>query len=382
MDNPRTPTATALLGAVGLLSCILALGAAPAERSPDEPRRATARTGEAIYTEACASCHGVDGTGGDPALVRFETPLPDFTDCSFATREPDVDWLAVAHQGGPARGFARMMPAFDEALTDGEIQAAVDHLRTFCDDDGWPRGELNFPRPMFIEKAYPEDEAVYTVGVKTEEPRAVYHELTYEKRFGDRYQFEAVVPFTIHDQGSGDGWKGGLEDVALGIKAALLHSLRTGSILSLTGEVVLPTGDEDDGFGGGTTVFEPFLSYGQSLAAAGFVQLQGGAGLSVDPDHKDHEAFWRGLYGRSFRQGRFGRTWTPMVGVLGARDLADGAQTHWDLVPQLQVTLNTRQNIMANAAVRIPVNDADARSVEVYFYVLWDWFDGGLTEGW
>ena len=54
----------------------------------------------------------------------------------------------------------------------------------------------------------------------------------------------------------------------------------------------------------------------------------------------------------------------------------------WDIIPQFQVTLNTRQNIMANFGVRVPVNNTAARHVQVVFYLLWDWFDGTLFEGW
>jgi hypothetical protein len=77
-----------------------------------------------------------------------------------------------------------------------------------------------------------------------------------------------------------------------------------------------------------------------------------------------------------------GRAWTPMVEVLAARELESGATTAWDLVPQVQVTLSKRQHIMANFGVRFPVTDSGARTTEVLFYVLWDWFDGGLFDGW
>ena len=87
------------------------------------------------------------------------------------------------------------------------------------------------------------------------------------------------------------------------------------------------------------------------------------------------------LLGKSVQRGRFGRVWSPMVEVLGARALEGGATTHWDLVPQIQVTLNTRQHVMANLAVRMPVDDT-SREPEVLVYVLWDWFDGGFFEGW
>jgi len=51
-------------------------------------------------------------------------------------------------------------------------------------------------------------------------------------------------------------------------------------------------------------------------------------------------------------------------------------------VPQFQVTLNTRQHIMANFGVRIPLDKPGTRSTQFAFYLLWDWFDGGLRDGW
>jgi hypothetical protein len=48
----------------------------------------------------------------------------------------------------------------------------------------------------------------------------------------------------------------------------------------------------------------------------------------------------------------------------------------------MQVTLSTRQHIMANAGVRIPVNQREGRSTQAMVYLLWDWFDGGFLTGW
>ncbi len=71
-----------------------------------------------------------------------------------------------------------------------------------------------------------------------------------------------------------------------------------------------------------------------------------------------------------------------MLELLAARDLESGAATHWDLVPQMQVTLNKRQHLMINVGVRFPLNDRLGRSTQVITYFLWDWFDGGLRDGW
>ena len=71
-----------------------------------------------------------------------------------------------------------------------------------------------------------------------------------------------------------------------------------------------------------------------------------------------------------------------MLEVLAARDLTAGATTMWDLAPQLQVSLNKRQHVLGAIGVRQPINDRSNRSTELVFYLLWDWFDGGVLDGW
>ena len=53
-----------------------------------------------------------------------------------------------------------------------------------------------------------------------------------------------------------------------------------------------------------------------------------------------------------------------------------------DLVSQLQVTLSRRQHMKLGAGARIPLTDTSQRPTRVAVYLLWDWFDGGLVEGW
>jgi hypothetical protein len=336
----------------------------------------------AVYTAACAACHGDDGRGRAASQLGFETPLPDFTDCDFAAREPDSDWLAIVHRGGPARSFDRMMPAFGEALGVDEIAAAVTQLRSFCTDGRWPRGELNLPRALFTEKAYPEDEAVITTTLVTEGQDSVTHEFLWEQRFGALNQIEIKVPITRADLGSPDGWQSGTGDLGIGVKHTLRHSLERGAILTVGGELVLPTGDEVKGFGKGTTVLESFILYGKVLPNDSFLQVQGIAEFPSDSAFED-EVVVRAAYGRTWTaDAPFGRAWTPMIEVLGARELASGAETEWDLVPQLQISLSTRQHVQAGIGFRVPATDRNNRTGELVFYLLWDWFDGGVLQGW
>jgi len=375
---------------LGLLGAVLPAEGARAQapaRAQDSASRAGAvaqdTSGRALYGAGCASCHGVDGAGGGRGGVAFTIPVPDFTDCSFSSREPDADWIAVVHEGGPVRGFDATMPAFAEAFTPEQMQQILDYIRTMCPDASWPRGELNLPRALFTEKAYPEDEAVTTLSAALEGPGRVVNEMLYEKRFGSRNQIEIAVPFGVAELSAGAGWEAGLGDVAIGFKRAVWHSFRSGSIFALGGEVVVPTGRESAGLGSGTWVFEPYASFGQIVAGSGFLQLQGAFEVPADSDKGEKEALWRGVVGWTFAQDRgFGRTWTPMVELLGSRDLEEGATVAWDLAPQIQISLNTRQHVLVNLGVRLPLTDTDLRSSTFVFYLLWDWFDGGLFAGW
>ena len=345
--------------------------------------------GAAIYRSACAQCHGSDGRGAAEAVVALPTPPPDFTNCKVATSEPDGDWRAVTWSGGPARAFSERMPAFGRALSDSEIQNALDHMRSFCRNRRlWPRGELNLPRPLVTEKAFPEDEWVFTTAYTSQREREVLNELVYERRFGATTQVEISIPFGWHERtrsapvGEVTDWTGGLGDIALGFKQVMLHSLNRGLILSAGADAQFPTGDEDDGSGIGTTLFEFFLSGGAVVMQNGFVQVQGGVELPAREDNARQEAFWRAALGASFTQGRFGREYSPMVELLGARELTTDAPAEWDVVPQIQITLSKRQHIRVNAGLRVPVTQTSARQKVLMFYLLWDWFDGGFLEGW
>jgi mono/diheme cytochrome c family protein len=366
--------ATGVLGAA-----LLCLSVAASSGAQTRPR--PGRSGAELYAAACAACHGNDGTGADVSRVGFDTPLPDFTDCSFATREPFADWFAIAHSGGPVRAFDKRMPAFGEALSEAELERTVDHVQRFCADDAWPRGELNLPRPLVTEKAYPEDEAVVTTLVSTGDTRQISNVFLYERRFGARTQAEIAVPVAAQ-RGIGGDWQRGLGDVAFAVKRVLAHSLRRGSIVSVSGEVVLPTGKETQGLGKGTTVFEPFLTFGQLLPRNGFLHAQAGVELPRHRDVAEREGFWRLALGQTFEQGQFGRAWSPMIELLGARELESGATTNWDVLPQVQVTLSRRQHIMINGGIRVPLSNRSDRDVQVLTYLLWDWYDGGFLDGW
>jgi len=318
------------------------------------------------------------------STFRFERPstYPDFSDCIGSTRDRTFDWKVTIHEGGRGRGFSEIMPSFAEALTLNQIDKVIQYLRALCTEPGWPLGELNLPRALVTEKAFPEDEWVLTTAVNAKGAGGVSSELVYEKRFGTKNQLEFAAPFNFLERDN-RSWVGGIGDLVLGYKRTLLHSMNTGSIFSLQGEMAMPTGNRLRDLGSGVTTFETFAAFGQRLRRLSFLQMQAGAELPANTEEAPQAVFWRAALGKTFAQNQgFGRIWTPMVEFLADRDLETGAKTNWDIVPQIQVSLSRRQHILANIGVRRPVNNVTGRTTQVMFYVLWDFFDGGLREGW
>jgi hypothetical protein len=71
-----------------------------------------------------------------------------------------------------------------------------------------------------------------------------------------------------------------------------------------------------------------------------------------------------------------------MAELTFARELEGDAPIAWDAVPQLQVSLSRRQHVLLNVGVLLPISARSGRSTQLLAYVLWDWFDGGLFDGW
>jgi mono/diheme cytochrome c family protein len=355
-----------------------------AQPPQDAPSIATALppgyTGKDIFDLACATCHGPDGKGAPRSVVGFDVDVPDFTDCTFTTPEPLGDWFAVIHRGGPVRGLDRHMPAFGDALSPQDIDTVIKYVWTFCTDSAWPRGDLNFPRMFFTEKAFPENEAVFTTAVTGGGETSIGNAAIYERRLGARNQFEVTVPVDVH-QNADAAWSRGLGDIAVAARRTFYSSLDRGRIVAAGGEVVLPTGKEAAGLGSGFAIYEPFALFGQMLPRGMFLQAQ--AGLEVPSDHRRgvNEAYWRaGIGGTLAQDDGFGRAWSPMFELLWARPSHAAAEV--DAVPQMQVTLSKLQHVMAAAGVRVPITERAGRHPQVLTYLIWDWFDGGFFDFW
>jgi mono/diheme cytochrome c family protein len=93
---------------------------------PNDPQ--TWALGAAVYTNQCASCHGLSGEGKGPRAPGLATPPANLA--WFATL-PQSKWdgfiyWTVAEGGEP---FGTAMPAYKAKLTDKEIWAVTVFMR-------------------------------------------------------------------------------------------------------------------------------------------------------------------------------------------------------------------------------------------------------------
>ena len=371
---------------IGALALILELGS-PTTLARARASAAAIEAGKKVYEDACLACHGPTGAGLPRTLVGFERPdtFPDFSQCDQSAPEYVRDWKAVITYGGPVRGFSEIMPAFGDALTVSQIDSVLAYLRSLCTDPSWAPGELNVPRALVTEKAFPEDELVWTTSVEAKGAPGVSNDLVSEWQFSPRNELEVEVPFDFMRSDAGRV-QSGIGDVTVGVKHVLFFDLDSsrdrGSILSVQAELVFPTGAKSRNLGTGEMQAGGFLAYDLVLPHNGFVQLQAGGDIPRHTALAPATVYSRLASGSSFAGAGLGRLWSPMIELVASRDLSPGARTDFDVVPQCQVTLNQRQHVIASLGYRIAVNDKQTRSSEVMLYVLWDWLDGKLTEGW
>jgi hypothetical protein len=162
----------------------------------------------------------------------------------------------------------------------------------------------------------------------------------------------------------------------------LYDSLSRGSIIAAGGELTLPTGSKSKGLGSGSAMVEVFGTVSQVLPRDGFLHMHTGVEVPAGSEDDAKETFWRVAVGKTFVTRRWGRAWSPMVELLGARELEEASASEWDVLPQLQVSLSNRQHVLINVGFRAPVSQRSERNSSLLIYLLWDWFDGGFFSGW
>jgi hypothetical protein len=330
--------------------------------------------GKELYDAACASCHGLDGRGA-PAGTAIAVPLSDFTDCSFVTVETTGNWAALAAHGGPELGLSPQMPGFGDVLSEEQLHAIIAYVRGFCTDPSWPSGDLNFPRPVFTGKAFPEDEFVLNYNFEqSRRSRSLVNEWTLEKRLGARSMVEVTLPFVYNDP-RGSATTGGVGDVTLAYKYLLLANQRYGTAAALSLDLALPTGDRDRGLGEGTVGLEPSLQVGKTLGPF-ILQSEIKAVLPVDVNRAPRRLLYRAAL--QFPFSPLKRAWVPGLEFEADTKVEGPARDAYYLAPTLFKGLTRRGHVALAIGVKIPVAGHRAFDYQIGTFLLWEYMDGGL----
>ena len=99
-----------------------------------------------VYADHCAECHGDEGRGDGPASYLLMPRPRDLTSGRYKIRSTesgslptDDDLLRSVRRGL----YGSAMPGFDQALSDPDIRAVVDYIKTLA-----PRFAVEPPRPL------------------------------------------------------------------------------------------------------------------------------------------------------------------------------------------------------------------------------------------
>jgi mono/diheme cytochrome c family protein len=141
-----------------VISLVFALLASPLAAQED--------LGKKVYDKWCEQCHGTGGAGDGAAASRVKPRPRDFTQGKYKVRSTLTGDLPTDEdlRNAVRRGlYYSTMPAFDQALTEAEIDAVVEYIKTFSADFADP--EYNNPEPITIPEPPPYDaENAATVG--------------------------------------------------------------------------------------------------------------------------------------------------------------------------------------------------------------------------
>jgi len=112
-------------------------GAALAEQAPDAIKKDLLEEGKKVYFKRCVWCHGVEGGGDGPSADRLFTRPRNFIQGTFKIRTTDsgelpmeADLIKTVKNGLPGSA----MPAWGEFLSNDEIVAAVNFVKTLVQD--------------------------------------------------------------------------------------------------------------------------------------------------------------------------------------------------------------------------------------------------------
>ncbi|MBL1142621.1 MAG: cytochrome c [Proteobacteria bacterium] len=337
-----------------------------------------------IYQNNCAACHGSIGKP-DPDNPMFNELglLPaNFTDPLFSSREPSKDWFLVVKEGGAAKGFSKIMPAFKEILSDLQIKKVISYIKTLAGDHGYPSGDMNFVLPIRTKKAFPEDEVVWKLrfqdNINNKNRNQVRNVLEIEKRIFKNTQLSLELSHSIDD--GIDNGHGNFDQIEPGIKQVIYENVSQQFIASVGTLLAIKTEER-----AASDEVIPYIAVAKRLTKTLTMQGTARSTLPLDKFSEGNVELssvvhWSpSLWPRSFK---------PGLELVASFPIDRGAGSsrksfaQLSLIPQTQIGLNKRGHIMLNLGAEIPLNDTERYDYRGYAYLIWDFADGGLFDGW
>lgn len=107
--------------------------------------------GRAVYARECASCHGANGEGQPDwkvPLADGSLPAPPHDASGHTWHHADAQLLEIIARGGTIYDPSSKMPAYGESLTEAEMRAVLDYLKSW-----WGPQERDFQRAQSEEWA-------------------------------------------------------------------------------------------------------------------------------------------------------------------------------------------------------------------------------------
>ncbi len=360
-----------LVAALVTLPCLAAAAtlshAAPQAAGPTSTPRHPFAEGApyaALYEQHCARCHGADAAARQPP-ANLAVPPFNFRRCGVASGEPVAEWVQAIRDGGAAVGRSPDMPAFGDKLAAEDIESLARALRALCTDAGWPNGNLNFPRPVTVEKAFPEDEVVFGTSLAhgPGDERMLRLDATIEKRLGKRSMVEVTLP-------GGASWgtpDGGAEagDLSLALKHVLFADRQGSQIVSAGLEVTLPTAPAASSLGHGTPLYEPFVAAGLQRGRT-YVQTILSLEFPADRPWDDRELGYGVYVGRDLSASS-----TPWT--IGAEFTGENRAVA--ITPQIRKAITRTGALAVGLGVHIPLNERGEEPVCTLFYLAWDFLE-------
>tara|TARA_R110000782_G_scaffold191602_2_gene281414 strand:+ start:4041 stop:5153 length:1113 start_codon:yes stop_codon:yes gene_type:complete len=341
-------------------------------------------SGKEVFQNNCAACHGEVGNP-DPENPMFKESgiLPaNFTDALFSSREPAKDWFLVVKEGGAAKGFSKIMPAFKEILSDLQIEKVINYIKTLAGEHLYPSGDMNFILPIRTKKAFPEDEVVWKLRFQDDANNSSHDQIRnvieIEKRIFKNTQLSLELSHKIDD--GIDNSHGNFYQIEPGIKQVVYQDPIKQFITSVGALLAIKTEESNS-----SDEFIPYIAIAKRLTKT--LTMQGTARSTLpfenfsdgDVEISSVVHWSSSLWPRSIKPGLELVASFPIERETGT---SRKSFSQVSLIPQAQVGLNKRGHIMLNIGAEIPLNDTHRYDYRGYAYLVWDFADGGLFDGW